>query len=84
MRPRPRARRDGRLNQAGVESALVNLGRFVRLAKAMGVARLDLLATAAVRDAIDGAEFADEVRKRWRVPVRISRARRRRGSRPSA
>jgi exopolyphosphatase / guanosine-5'-triphosphate,3'-diphosphate pyrophosphatase len=62
---------DGRLNEAGVESALVNLGRFVRLAKAMGVDRLDMLATAAVRDAANGAEFAATVRKRCGVPVRI-------------
>jgi exopolyphosphatase/guanosine-5'-triphosphate,3'-diphosphate pyrophosphatase len=63
--------RDGRLNEEGVESAMINLGRFVRLAKAMGVARLDMLATAAVRDAVNGVEFAETVRKRWRVPVRI-------------
>ena len=63
--------RDGRLNEEGVESALMNLGRFVRLAKAMGVARLDMLATAAVRDAVNGAAFAETVRQRWRVPVRI-------------
>ena len=61
----------GRLNEAGVESALVNLARFVRLAKAMGVARLDMLATAAVRDAANGAEFAATVRRRCGVPVRI-------------
>jgi exopolyphosphatase/guanosine-5'-triphosphate,3'-diphosphate pyrophosphatase len=62
---------DGRLNPEGVESALLNLGRFVRLAKAMGIGRLDLLATAAVRDAANGAEFAATVRKRCGVPVRI-------------
>jgi exopolyphosphatase/guanosine-5'-triphosphate,3'-diphosphate pyrophosphatase len=61
----------GRLNEAGVESALVNLARFVRLAKAMGVGRLDLLATAAVRDAANGADFAAAVRERCGVPVRI-------------
>src|ERR1700747_3522256 len=61
----------GRLNEAGVESALVNLSRFVRLAKAMGVGRLDLLATAAVRDAANGADFAAAVRARCGVPVRI-------------
>ncbi len=61
----------GRLNEAGVDSALVNLARFVRLAKAMGVARLDLLATAAVRDAKNGPEFATAVRRRCGVPVRV-------------
>ncbi len=61
----------GLLNEAGVESALVNLARFVRLAKAMGVARLDLLATAAVRDAKNGAQFAASVRRRCGVSVRV-------------
>src|SRR5262245_31693135 len=56
---------DGKLNEQGVESALINLGRFVRIAKAMGVERLDMLATAAVRDAINGVEFTETVRKRW-------------------
>ena len=62
---------DGHLNLQGVESALVNLGRFVRIAKAMGVERLDMLATAAVRDAVDGVAFTETVRKRWGQPVRI-------------
>lgn len=61
----------GRLNESGVESALVNLARFVRLAKAMDVARLDLLATAAVRDATNGPEFVAAVRRRCGVPVRV-------------
>jgi exopolyphosphatase / guanosine-5'-triphosphate,3'-diphosphate pyrophosphatase len=61
----------GRLNEAGVESALVNLTRFVKLAKAMGVGSLDLLATAAVRDAVNGQEFAATVRRRCGVPVRV-------------
>jgi exopolyphosphatase/guanosine-5'-triphosphate,3'-diphosphate pyrophosphatase len=61
----------GRLNEAGVESALVNLARFVRLAEAMEVDRLDLLATAAVRDAVNGREFVAAVREHCGVPVRI-------------
>jgi len=61
----------GRLNEAGVDSALVNLNRFVRLAKAMGAQRLDLLATAAVRDAQNGPEFAAAVRRRCGAPVRV-------------
>jgi len=63
--------KDGHLNLQGVESALINLGRFVRIAKAMGVERLDMLATAAVRDAVDGVAFTETVRKRWGQPVRI-------------
>src|SRR5215472_2108683 len=45
----------GKLNPAGVDSALAHLQRFVALARAIGVRRLDALATAAVRDAEDGA-----------------------------
>src|SRR5690349_6585241 len=41
----------GRLNPAGVELALANIDRFVTLARNMKVVSLDLLATAAVRDA---------------------------------
>ena len=47
----------GRLNPAGVEMALANIDRFSTLAHNMKVTSLDLLATAAVRDASDGAEF---------------------------
>jgi exopolyphosphatase/guanosine-5'-triphosphate,3'-diphosphate pyrophosphatase len=61
----------GRLNDAGAKLALENLTRFVRLAKAMSVKRLDLLATAAVRDAKNGREFVAEVERRCRVRVQI-------------
>ncbi len=61
----------GRLNQEGVEQARVNLQRFVSLARAIGVSRLDVLATAAVRDADDGREFAAEIERRFGVRVRI-------------
>jgi len=61
----------GKLNPEGVGSALVHLERFVALARAIGVRRLDALATAAVRDAEDGSAFADEVRRRTGVAVRI-------------
>lgn len=47
----------GRLNPQGVEMALANIDRFTTLAHNMKVTSLDLLATAAVRDASDGAEF---------------------------
>ncbi len=47
----------GRLNPEGVELALRNLARFRHLANAMGLKRLYVIATAAVRDATDGPEF---------------------------
>src|SRR5438445_1929893 len=61
----------GRLNAEGVTLALVNLCRFVALARAVGVEHLAVLATAAVRDASDGRSFAAEVEAQCQVPVEI-------------
>ena len=47
----------GRLNPDGIEPALNAVGRFVALSRAMNVNKLEILATAAVRDASDGEEF---------------------------
>jgi len=44
--------------------ALANIDRFVTLAHNMKVTSLDLLATAAVRDASDGPEFMREMERR--------------------
>jgi exopolyphosphatase/guanosine-5'-triphosphate,3'-diphosphate pyrophosphatase len=54
----------GRLNPEGVEMALANIDRFTTLARNMKVTSLDLLATAAVRDAADGADFMRELASR--------------------
>src|SRR6267378_4257930 len=61
----------GRLNAEGKTLALVNLRRFVTLARAVGVEHLAVLATAAVRDASDGRSFAAAVEAECRVPVEI-------------
>ena len=61
----------GRLNPEGITLALVNLRRFVALARALGIEHLAVLATAAVRDAIDGRSFAAEVERQCRVPVNV-------------
>jgi exopolyphosphatase/guanosine-5'-triphosphate,3'-diphosphate pyrophosphatase len=61
----------GRLNTEGVALALVNLRRFVALARAVGIEHLAVLATAAVRDASDGRSFAAEVESQCDVPVEI-------------
>lgn len=63
--------KSGRLNEAGVELALANLNRFVTIAAAMEVGRIDLLATAAVRDAANGREFVAQVERGCNVPVRV-------------
>ena len=61
----------GRLNPEGVALARDNLVRFTRLAHAMGVARIDLLATAAVRDAEDGPAFKAEMEALCGHPIQV-------------
>ena len=61
----------GQLNPRGIEQALRSLARFTRLAKAMDVGRLELVATAAVREASDGAVFAEQVEKVTGHPVHV-------------
>ncbi|MCV6592901.1 MAG: Ppx/GppA family phosphatase [Silicimonas sp.] len=51
----------GRLNPKGRERALAALKRFTALAEGMGLPPLTAVATAAVREAEDGPEFAEEV-----------------------
>lgn len=63
--------RTGRLNAEGRERALENLTRFVLLARHMRVANLDILATAAVRDASDGSKFVAEVERRCKARVSV-------------
>ncbi len=61
----------GHLNPQGKEAAIPVLARFARLAGAMGVSVLDILATAAVREAKDGLAFAHEVERRCGVGVTV-------------
>jgi exopolyphosphatase/guanosine-5'-triphosphate,3'-diphosphate pyrophosphatase len=61
----------GLLNAEGVKLAFETVGRFARIAESMSVARLDVLATAAVRDAKDGAEFVKALEKRCGIQVQI-------------
>ncbi|MBC8158211.1 MAG: hypothetical protein H8E94_02655 [Alphaproteobacteria bacterium] len=63
--------RTGRLDERGVEAALHALGRFVLLAEATGVDHLELVATAAVREAEDGPQFVADVEKRFGVKVDV-------------
>src|SRR5665213_478238 len=63
--------RTGRLNREGVELAYANLQRFVALARALDVDHLTAIATAAVREASNGAEFAAEIERQCGLPVRI-------------
>jgi exopolyphosphatase/guanosine-5'-triphosphate,3'-diphosphate pyrophosphatase len=61
----------GKLSVEGVQMALASLARFRALTDAMGVERIDVVATAAVRDAENGREFVDAVRERCNFAVRI-------------
>ena len=53
----------GRLNVLGRERALAALRRFQLLAQGRGLPSLTVVATAAVRDAVDGPDFCEEVRR---------------------
>src|SRR4051812_30206302 len=61
----------GRLNPDGVGLAYANLQRFVALARALHVDDLAVIATAAVRDAVDGPAFVREAERQCGVPVRV-------------
>lgn len=61
----------GRLSLEGVDLAVPNLMRFTALARAMGIGRIEMIATAAVRDAEDGAEFRAGVEKQCGHPIRV-------------
>lgn len=54
----------GRLNQQGVERALRVMGRYAEVVRAFGASPFEVLATAAVRDASNGAEFVAALQAR--------------------
>lgn len=61
----------GRLDPDGMTHAFRTLVRFSRLAEAMGVAHLEIVATAAVRDAEDGRAFAERAERVCGQPVHV-------------
>ena len=61
----------GQLPQAGVEKALAALRRFRLLSDIMGVSVLHVLATAAARDALNGAEFLAAASEAIGAPVTL-------------
>lgn len=63
--------RHGHLNPDAIPAAITNIRRFVTLSEAMGVESIALLATAAVRDAKDGALFAAQIEKQTGQKVQI-------------
>lgn len=63
--------RTKRLNPAGVEEAYLAIARFMVMAQRLEVASLDILATAAVRDAENGAEFVAKLEAQHGVKVQV-------------
>lgn len=61
----------GRLDDVALEHGIQAVSVLVRMAEAMGVRDVELLATAAVRDADNGVEFRLRVEKECKRPVRV-------------
>ena len=61
----------GRLSPDGVEMALRALSRFAALTRAMAITKVDVIATAAVRIASDGAAFCARVRQDTGFTIRV-------------
>jgi len=62
----------GHLNQDGVEQAITVIHRYHAVARAMGASPFEILATAAVRDAVNGPAFVADLRARMPgVPITV-------------
>jgi exopolyphosphatase/guanosine-5'-triphosphate,3'-diphosphate pyrophosphatase len=62
----------GRLNEEAIGPALTVMSRYAAVAGAMGADPVEVLATAATRDADNGADFIDRIRDRLPgIPIRI-------------
>jgi len=61
----------GLLSPKSVERALESLGRMVQAAERRGASRVALVATSAVRDAANGREFAERVKREIGIPLEV-------------
>jgi len=61
----------GVLAPESMEHALESLGRMVQAAERRGASRVALVATSAVRDAANGAQFAERVKKEIGIPLEV-------------
>ncbi len=61
----------GRLHAEGCAEALEALARFRMIAEGLGVDACEAVATAAARDAVNGAEFVAKAEKAWGSPIRV-------------
>ena len=60
-----------RLDPNAIEPSLGCLERFARTAEELGTSTLDVVATAAIREAEDGADFVREAKRRTGLDVRV-------------
>ena len=63
--------RTGRMPNKGIRKALESLRRFAELCPQMGVRDIDVVATAAVREAGNGREFLETVREQCGLEVQL-------------
>ncbi len=61
----------GHLSPRGVERAMASLHRFIGLAELMGADTIDLLATAAVREADDGQDFVKKIEDTFGLTIQV-------------
>jgi exopolyphosphatase/guanosine-5'-triphosphate,3'-diphosphate pyrophosphatase len=61
----------GTLNPEGVEEARKCIARFLTISEMMDVAQLNVVATAAIRDASDGAQFVRELEKQHGLNIEV-------------
>lgn len=63
--------KSGRLDEAGIVAATDAVARMVTLARHLGAKRVEAVATSAVRDAENGGDFVDAVKKACGLRVRL-------------
>jgi exopolyphosphatase/guanosine-5'-triphosphate,3'-diphosphate pyrophosphatase len=61
----------GMLNKEGVIQAEIAIRRFVKLTQIMQVSKLNIFATAAVRDATDGENFVKNLQSKYNVKITV-------------
>ncbi len=61
----------GRLSTEAMDRAVEAMGRMTQAAERRGVTKIALVATSAVRDAANGAEFAERVKREIGIPLEV-------------
>lgn len=61
----------GQLSPEGVISAHQTIARFIKLTRIMGIKKVHIVATSAVRDASDGQKFVKKIEREHKVKVSV-------------